>query len=105
MPSTSAAAADKRPARKAEPATLPAEGYAKLPAILAVLPIGKTTWLEGVRSGRFPKPIHLGRSVFWKVADIRRVIADIEAGTLPQPKAKPKSQAKAAGSHKGAGHA
>lgn len=72
-----------KPPKKPVPATLPTEGYCRLLLILSVLPIGKTTWLDGVRTGRFPKPVHLGRSTLWKVDDIRRVIADIEAGTLP----------------------
>ncbi len=83
MPSTSVAATKRPSSRNPVPATLPTEGYCRLPLVLAVLPIGKTTWLDGVRNGRFPKPVHLGRSVLWKAHEIRRVLADIEAGTLP----------------------
>ncbi len=77
-----------------EPPTLPAEGYCRLPLILATLAISKTTWVSGVKSGRFPAPVHLGRSVLWKVQDIRQVIADIEAGTLPQPERAPATDTK-----------
>jgi len=41
----------------------------------AVLPIKKSTWWAGVKSGRFPKPVKLGsRVAVWRVADIRQLI-------------------------------
>ena len=33
---------------------LPNEGFARLPQVLAVYPVSRSTWLEGVRTGRFP---------------------------------------------------
>lgn len=43
----------------------------------AIVPVGKSTWWEGVRSGRFPKPIKLGpRITVWRVEDIRALIAE-----------------------------
>ena len=46
--------------------------------IPALLPIGRTTFLDGVKSGRFPKPIRLGvRIVAWRVEDIREVITNL----------------------------
>ena len=56
---------------------LPIEGFCKLPQILKEIPVGKTTWWEGVKTGRFPKPVKLGRSTFWRVSDIRKLIAEI----------------------------
>jgi len=36
-----------------------------------LLPISKSSWWNGVKSGRFPKPIHLGpRTTCWRAADI-----------------------------------
>ena len=59
--------------------TLPDEGFVRLSAILAPagpIPVGKSTWWEGVRSGRFPQPVKLGpRITAWRVEDIRRLIA------------------------------
>lgn len=43
-----------------------------------IIPVKKTCWWNGVRSGRFPKPVKVGsngRGTFWKVADIRALIA------------------------------
>ena len=64
---------------------LPETGYLRLPQIIgdpraeppipAVIPVGKSTWWEGVKSGRFPKPVKLGpRITAWRVEDIRALI-------------------------------
>lgn len=46
------------------------------PPIPAVIPVGKSTWWAGVRSGRFPRPVKLGpRITAWRVEDIRALIA------------------------------
>ena len=69
-----------KPKRQFTPRTytahsLPAEGYVRLPSILAVFPVSQTTWLNGVKDGRFPKPVKLGaRTTAWKVEDIRKLL-------------------------------
>jgi prophage regulatory protein len=61
--------------------TLPEEGFLRLRQIIgdktnpAIIPISRSNFLAGVREGRFPKPIKLGkRTTAWKVADIRMLI-------------------------------
>jgi prophage regulatory protein len=53
-------------------------GFLRLSSVLAPLgpiPVSKSTWWAGVRSGRFPKPIKLGpRTTVWRVEDIRALI-------------------------------
>ena len=46
------------------------------PQIPAVIPVSKSTWWEGVKSGRYPKPVRtLGlRITAWRVEDIRALI-------------------------------
>lgn len=46
------------------------------PPIPAIIPVKKTCWWEGVKSGRFPKPVKLGngRATFWRVEQIRSLI-------------------------------
>ena len=46
------------------------------PPIPAVIPVSKSTWWEGVKSGRYPQPVRtLGRRITaWRVEDIRRLI-------------------------------
>lgn len=66
---------------------LPETGFLRLPQIIgngkaepripALIPIKKTCWWEGVKSGRFPKPVKLGpRITAWRVEDIRALIAN-----------------------------
>lgn len=46
-----------------------------------IIPIGKSTWWEGVKSGRFPKPIKLGpRITVWRAEDIQSLL---EKGSQP----------------------
>jgi len=51
------------------------EALLRLPDILSLLPIGKSTWWAGVKSGRYPKPIKLGPGItVWRSADVRALI-------------------------------
>ena len=62
---------------KSENNVLPPEGFVRLPVVIRVLGIGKTTWWCGIKAGRFPKPVKLGaRTSAWRVEDIRALIAD-----------------------------
>ena len=58
--------------------SLPTTGFLRLSSILAPqgpIPVSKSTWWEGVRTGRYPKPVKLGpRITAWRVEDIRRLI-------------------------------
>ena len=46
----------------------------------ALIPIGRTTFLNGVKSGTFPQPVKLGpRTVAWKSSDIRDLIEKLGA--------------------------
>ena len=46
-----------------------------VPAIPAVIPVGKSTWWAGVKSGKYPPAIKISeRCTAWKVDDIRALI-------------------------------
>jgi predicted DNA-binding transcriptional regulator AlpA len=48
-----------------------------------LIPVSRTTWLEGVKSGKFPRPVKLGGSMnYWRGDDIRKLIADLNAEAL-----------------------
>jgi prophage regulatory protein len=58
--------------------TIPETGFIRLPQVLTVIPICKSSWWAGVKSGRFPKPIKLSeRCVAWKAEDIRDLIREL----------------------------
>ncbi|MDL2259515.1 AlpA family phage regulatory protein [Deltaproteobacteria bacterium OttesenSCG-928-K17] len=60
---------------------LPQEGFVRLPQVLHVLGIGKTTFWEGIKTGRFPAPVKLGpRTAAWRVDDIRNLISRLSEG-------------------------
>lgn len=66
-----------------EPAALPEKGFVRLPQILAVIPIGKSSWWAGVREGKYPAPVRpspFGRVTVWRVEAIRDLLA-IAGGT------------------------
>lgn len=59
--------------------SLPETGFVRLATILSVYPIGKSTWWEGVKSGRFPPAIKLGpRTTAWRAEDIRRLLEQFD---------------------------
>lgn len=44
--------------------------YIRLPQVLEIIPVSKSTWWAGVKSGRFPQPIKLGRGItMWRQED------------------------------------
>jgi predicted DNA-binding transcriptional regulator AlpA len=57
---------------------LPETGLLRLSSILTPdgpIPVGKSTWWDGVRSGRYPKPLKLGpRITVWRAEDIRALV-------------------------------
>jgi predicted DNA-binding transcriptional regulator AlpA len=64
---------------------LPESGFLRLPQIIgdakrgipAVIPVSKSAWWDGCKTGRYPKPVKLGpRVTAWRVEDIRALIAN-----------------------------
>ncbi len=64
---------------------LPKVGYLRLPQIIGdmtrdpplspIIPVGRSSWWQGVRDGRYPKPVKLGpKTTAWRVEDIRALI-------------------------------
>ncbi len=55
--------------------SIPTFGFLRLPQILAIIPISKSAWWEGCRTGRFPKPVKLGpRTTVWRAEEIASFI-------------------------------
>ena len=59
---------------------MPVEGFVRLPTVLNLIPVSKTGWWAGVKTGRYPKPVKLGeRMTAWRVEDIRDLIERLAA--------------------------
>ena len=56
-------------------APLPDTGFVRLPTILRVYPVSRSTWWDMVRDGRAPAPVKLTeRCTAWRAEDIRALI-------------------------------
>ena len=45
------------------------------PPILPIIPISKSSWWQGVKTGRYPKAIKLGKNTtVWREDDVRRLV-------------------------------
>ena len=59
---------------------LPETGFVRLPEVLKVFPVSKSSWWAGVKENRYPKPVKLGPKISaWRVEDIRALISSISA--------------------------
>ncbi|MDS4027633.1 MAG: AlpA family phage regulatory protein [Candidatus Contendobacter sp.] len=44
------------------------------PPVPPIIPVSKTSWWNGVKSGHYPQPVKLGpRTTAWRASDIRRI--------------------------------
>lgn len=56
-------------------ATLPETGFLRLRQVLALIPVSRATWWQGVADGRYPPGVKLSpRCTAWRAEDIRRLI-------------------------------
>ena len=54
---------------------LPETGFLRLNQVLQFIPVKKTRWYQGLRTGEFPMPVALGpRAKGYRAEDIRAVI-------------------------------
>jgi hypothetical protein len=56
---------------------LPNEGFVRLSAIVGPgrpIPVSKSTWWAGVKTGLFPSPVKFGRITVRRVEEIRALI-------------------------------
>lgn len=60
--------------------SIPVTGFVRLPQILNVIPVGRSSWWAGVKSGKYPQPVKLGENTTaWKAEDIHALIAKLSA--------------------------
>ena len=76
----SAATPTVTPSTNSQPATINPQALYRIARVLQYIPVSRSAWWNGVRSGRYPAPVKLGPgTTCWRGADI---IAVIE-GTRP----------------------
>lgn len=56
------------------------KGLLRLKQVLEIIPVSKATWWNGVRTGRFPRPVKNGRCTFWTVVSIKALIENMAGG-------------------------
>ncbi|WP_119718060.1 helix-turn-helix transcriptional regulator [Cognatilysobacter tabacisoli] len=57
---------------------LPATGFLRLPQVLSLFPVSRSTWWAGVRTGRYPKPVKIAeRATAWRAEDIHALIDEV----------------------------
>jgi len=63
---------------------LPEVGYLRLPQIVgdahrnipAIIPVSKSAWYAGMKTGLYPKSFKLGpRTTVWRVADVMQLVS------------------------------
>ncbi len=77
------------------PHILPTEGFLRKkhilgdpkadPPTLPIIPVSDSAWWDGVRTGRYPKPVRHHGITMWRVADIRSLIARINEEAEEHP--------------------
>lgn len=62
---------------------VPETGFMRLSQVLAVFPVSKSTWYQGIIEGKFPKPVKISpRCTAWKSEDIRTLIKSFQGNDL-----------------------
>ena len=77
---------------------MPSKGFLRIGQIVGdkkknvcpIIPVSATTWWEGVRTGRYPKPIKLGPKItVWKAQDISKLIDELGNPESPSTTSEP----------------
>jgi prophage regulatory protein len=51
------------------------ERLLRLPQVLEVIPVSKSAWWAGVKTGRYPAPVKLGpRTTAWRLSDVQALM-------------------------------
>jgi predicted DNA-binding transcriptional regulator AlpA len=54
----------------------------KLPEVLATLGMKKTAWYDGIKSGKYPKPIKRSpKDTVWPMSAIQKIVSDTISGS------------------------
>lgn len=60
------------------------ESFLRLHEVLDRIPVSRSTWYEGVKTGRYPSPVKLGaRVAAWRHSDITNLVASFAESARP----------------------
>jgi len=60
------------------PNELSKSGFIRLPEILRLVPVSKSTWWAGIKTGRYPSGVKLSPNVTaWRVSEIEALLIDL----------------------------
>ena len=58
---------------------LPDTGFLRLPQVLAIFPISKSSWWSGIKAGKYPRGVKLSpRTTAWRIEDIKALAASVK---------------------------
>lgn len=70
-----------RPVAESIPKAAHAPAFLRLPDVLAVIPVKKTAWWAGVKSGIYPAGVKIGgRVTAWRAEDIAALVERLRPG-------------------------
>lgn len=66
------------------------DGYLRLPQVLELIPVSRSTWYRGMKSGRYPLPVKIGlRAAGWKRCEIVKHLRQLDQEAAPLWEASP----------------
>ena len=55
--------------------------FLRLPQVLEIFPISRSSWWQGCKNGKYPKPIKLGpRTTVWRKDEIEKLAEKFSSG-------------------------
>ena len=74
------------PAQTAPPPRQAIQPLLRLPEVLSIIPVSRSSWYDGMQTGRYPAPVKIGpRAVAWRSADILSDYRNPEYQDTPHP--------------------
>jgi len=62
--------------------SIPDNALLRLPQVLTLIPVSRSAWWAGCKSGRYPKPVKLGpRTTAWKASEIHALLEKLSSET------------------------
>lgn len=59
----------------------PRAGFLRLPQVLEIIPVSRSRWYSGVKSGEFPAPIRISANIsVWRAAEIQALVERLGDG-------------------------